>query len=125
MKRINRVRKEVAGYLTHVNTNTSCVDSTLRFRIYKEDGELMSRSCSWVANVDTKARCLLEGVSAMCPNTCNTCDSCVDATNEMRFTWNGRNLTSATCEWVARTETSVRCAVDGVSDACRSTCGKC
>ena len=73
---------------------------------------------------ENQMRCKVEGVSAMCSSTCGTCSSCIDATNRMKLTWN-ENLITRDCTWVANKATKQRCNVDGVANACRSTCGQC
>jgi len=48
-----------------------CEDSTLRFKIEKDDGSKVTRNCDWVANNDN--RCSLYGVPEVCRSTCGFC----------------------------------------------------
>ena len=101
----------------------SCVNASTRLKIVV-GGNIVSRSCTWVGRQDTTNRCALAGVSAACPNTCGTCDSCVDTTARFRFTYNGQSIVR-NCDFVGRVESKVegRCAASGY--VCRSTCGGC
>ena len=101
---------------------TVCSDSPHRFKVVK-DGKTIRRVCSWVAN-HPGAKCLLDGVSSHCPSTCGTCDTCADSSMQFRFVV-GDNDKYRTCEWVARKSTKWRCAMDGIADSCRKTCGTC
>jgi hypothetical protein len=104
-------------------TVTSCSDSTLRFRLTWNDKKI-SRGCTWVANKSTNLRCAVEGVSEHCPNACSSCSTCKDSTVRFKLAWNDKKI-SRGCTWVANKSTNLRCAVEGVSDSCRSTCGTC
>ena len=86
----------------------------------------MTRYCSWVATKQTVQRCAAEGVAAMCPSTCGTCDTCVDSEVRFKFYYNGstKKITRS-CVWVANKATAFRCGTDGISDSCRLTCGQC
>lgn len=107
------------------DSQMNCDDSSLRFKIDVVDKpKPISRDCSWVAAKATKQRCGLPGVSGMCAQTCGTCSACVDATNRMRVTWNGKGI-ARDCRWVKARATVQRCKLDGVANACRATCGKC
>mmetsp|Transcript_4715 Transcript_4715/g.5407 ORF Transcript_4715/g.5407 Transcript_4715/m.5407 type:complete len:557 (-) Transcript_4715:154-1824(-) len=103
--------------------SSSCSDTSLRFNIVKNDGSKIWRNCSWVA---TKAgnRCSFDGVSTTCPSTCGTCDVCQDSSLRLKIPKNGRKI-ARNCLWVANKSTASRCALDGVSLACRDTCGTC
>jgi len=105
--------------------STSCSDSSLRFKITKSDGRKIMRNCEWVSNNNTNGRCALTGVAAACASTCNTCDLlCEDSS--LRFKMiksDGRKIMRA-CEWVSN-NTSGRCQLDGVKEACRVTCNNC
>lgn len=109
---------------TATPTPMNCNDSPLRFRT-RWNGRAMSRDCSWVGNKATNQRCALPGVSAICSDTCGTCSTCADSTNRMKMRWQGRKI-SRDCKWIANKATNQRCTtIDGVADACRSTCGLC
>lgn len=101
----------------------SCFDSSLRFKL-TWNSKRITRGCSWVANKKTSARCAVEGVSAHCVYTCGTCDVCEDSSVRFKLEWNSKRITRG-CPWVANKNTIARCAVEGVSDSCRSTCGQC
>lgn len=53
-------------------TCSECVDSPLRFRVTKDDGNTIVRNCGWVANAKNK-RCEYDGVSDTCRRTCGSC----------------------------------------------------
>jgi hypothetical protein len=101
----------------------TCRDSSLTFRVMY-NGKLRSKSCEWVAR-RSNLRCVLEGVSGHCPNTCGSCDTCSDSTmvfnREEVLDQEKKNR----CTWVARKDTDTRCAIPGVADTCRSTCNNC
>ena len=101
----------------------SCIDSELRFnKGIKEDGSKITRSCKWVKRADTDTRCSIPGVSTHCPDTCGTCDTCVDATLKFKFVWKGKKK-SKKCRFFRRND---RCSlVVGAADTCRFTCDKC
>lgn len=105
------------------NGVTNCVDSPLRFKLIWK-GEKISRKCTWVKNKQTSERCAVPGVSETCPNTCDTCSSRVDSPQRFKLTWKGKNI-SRSCTWVKDKQTLLRCAADGVSETCCSTCGLC
>lgn len=93
-----------------------CVDSPVRMMV---DG--IARSCEWVAT--DKSRCALDNVESHCPVTCNVCETNQCTDSEITFAlFNGM---IKPCEWVARWNTSERCAIIGVEDTCRQTCGRC
>jgi hypothetical protein len=101
----------------------ACSDSPLRLKINK-DGSIITRSCAWVARVDTTMRCNLPGVSAACPVTCGSCDTCADPELRFKFTYNNNNI-ARSCEFVGRIESKIsgRCASS--QNICRLTCGIC
>jgi len=103
--------------------STSCVDSPLRFKVRKDNGRMMTRSCVWVANKSTNLRCTLDGVKMMCPSTCNSCSeaACVDAKSRVQFVYNDKKLTRS-CEWVKKKDVGNRCSITGMKDTCRNTC---
>ena len=104
-------------------TPPACSDSPLRLKIPK-DGSIITRSCEWVARVDTATRCNLPGVSAACPVTCGSCDTCADPELRFKFTYNNNNI-ARSCEFVGRVESKIggRCAAS--QNICRLTCGTC
>lgn len=95
----------------------SCVDSSLKFLV---NGKF--RTCGWVAQKNTSKRCAkAQGrVESHCPSTCGVCEEyeCSDASKRFKLT----NGALKSCVWVARTNTSTRCAKTGVSLTCRETC---
>ena len=104
-------------------TALNCVDTPLRFRLRK-DGKIIARNCSWVSNKDTRNRCNLDGVTSMCPNTCEICGACFDGQNRFTLPWNGRMIRRS-CSWVGKKQKNRRCAVPGVAITCRVTCNSC
>ena len=104
-------------------TSSTCTDSTLRFKLMWQ-GKRRTRDCIWVANRLTDRRCQVDGVSAHCPNACESCSDCVDSTVRFKFVWNNKTI-HRDCEWVARKATYNRCQVAGISDSCRSACQTC
>jgi len=54
------------------NTCSTCVDSDLRFKVTKDDGAIVTRSCVWVARAKNQ-RCKYYGVSDTCRLTCEKC----------------------------------------------------
>jgi len=101
---------------------STCVDSPLRLKIIK-DGNIISRSCTWVGNKATIQRCAMAGVSDACPVTCNSCSTCEDTSLRMRLTKSDGTSVVRNCEWVARKDTPNRCSWS--SNTCRATCGQC
>ena len=57
----------------------------------------------------------------MCPNTCNTCNKCIDGIARFKLIWNSRKITRD-CVWVGNKQTQRRCNVPGISDTCRVVC---
>lgn len=106
------------------SSSSSCADSPLRFRTEKPNGAKISRDCSWVANKSTNLRCSWEGVSSICPVTCDSCEPCRDSSSRFRLTYNGKKITRD-CTWVGNKATKQRCKSFGVTESCRETCGVC
>ncbi len=105
-------------------TKAPCTDSNIRFKV-QWNGKRVSRSCNWIANKLTNARCAIDGVSDICADTCGTCNNtCQDSTLRIKVTLNGKGAMRS-CTWVANKKTEARCALDGVANACRATCGQC
>ncbi len=90
-----------------------CSDSPLRFRVRK-GGALINRYCEWVAAVPS--RCSLEGISTACPQTCGTCNTCVDSSLSFKLSLDDDNY--VTCA-------ASLCNTEGVPETCRDTCGSC
>ena len=108
---------------SQVTGSSLCIDSSLRFKVVWNN-KAITRDCTWIANKATIQRCRLDGVGAMCPVTCGTCNDCVDSNVRFKVTLNGRKI-SRDCSWVSNKATIMRCKLFGVSDSCRSTCQKC
>lgn len=89
----------------------SCSDSLFKFKIINNNGRRINRKCNWVAKNPT--RCNLDGVDTHCPNTCNSCGTCIDAESRFKFDRNGRRITRD-CKWVAKKATAARCQIPGV-----------
>jgi len=98
-----------------------CNESPFRFKIIKDDGRKMFRDCTWVSQ-NSSNHCNFEGVSSMCPSTCNACSTCIDSTSRFKFVKNGKMI-SRSCEWTATKNSVGRCQIEGMSDTCRDTCG--
>jgi hypothetical protein len=100
----------------------TCSDATKRFIVTLKNGTNASRSCAWVANKNTEARCAIPGFAETCRATFGYCYS--DSPNEFAFSFNGKQLTK-TCVWVARKNTEERCDITEVAYNCPETCGTC
>jgi len=111
-----------SGECTSSSSGT-CTDTTLRFKVRKNSGKMISRDCRWVSN-NSDNRCSLIGVSATCPNTCESCDVCEDSTLRFKVIKNDGKKITRDCTWVSNRATG-RCGFDGVSEICRVTCGNC
>lgn len=105
-------------------TGAVCVDSSLRFKLDWNGKRRITRDCFWIGNKATVQRCKIEGMSAACPVTCGGCETCLDSTVRFKVFWNGRQV-HRDCTWVSNKATIQRCAIPGVSDLCRLTCGVC
>ena len=103
----------------------SCDDSyVIKFRLTK-DGQNIWRDCTWVARKSTNFRCNMDdAVTTTCPQSCGTCSTCVDSTARLRIEYKNRLMIRG-CNWVGKKDTVRRCAIDGVDEACRVTCGVC
>ncbi len=108
---------------TDISTTTFCTDSSLRFRLSWK-GNKISRDCRWVANKQTNQRCNIHGVAAMCADTCGTCSVCADSISRFRLTYRNRTI-NRNCVWVATKATPSRCKIEGIANACRSSCSVC
>jgi len=108
---------------TNPNTSTTCVDSTMRFKVDFE-GNKIARFCAWVARKDTAIRCDIPGINETCPSTCGTCSLCADSPLRLKFVLNDA-LVARSCEFTARINTEDRCTIAGMADTCRKTCGSC
>ncbi len=114
--------QQTIGY-TDSTPRPSCNDSTLRFRL-TYNGRKISRDCSWVANRSTTERCNVDGVAAICAESCGACDTCDDSTNRFKFEYNNQKIRRS-CKWVGNKKTKERCKIVGIKDACRLTCSAC
>jgi len=105
-------------------SDTTCSDSTLRFKVKKKNNKVLYRHCGWVKKKATKYRCGFEGVSEMCPVTCESCEICTDSKSRFRFIYNKAKI-SRDCRWVINKNTAERCKIVGIKDSCRQTCNIC
>ena len=101
-------------------TSAGCQDSSLRFKL-EWGGRKISRDCTWVKNKATAQRCNAANVAEMCSKTCDKCDTCADSGSRFKVTWNNQKI-SRNCSWVGNRATAQKCKVDGVKEACCSTC---
>ncbi len=130
MTMMKQLQKVCVGFLILTNfivlfsSAQSCVDSTIRLRIFKPDGSRIFRNCNWVARNDVENRCSFDGVSESCPLTCNSCDECVDSPLRLKIVKASGKKISRGCSWVAN-RPGGRCGLDGVANTCRATCGTC
>ena len=66
---------------------------------------------------------MIPGVATHCPDTCGTCDTCVDGTLKFKFVLN-EEILGKKCSFFERKPK--RCSkVDGVKDTCRLSCENC
>lgn len=102
-----------------------CDDSPLKVKV-RYNNKTKFKPCEWVSR-HPNWKCQLDGVSTHCPHTCGTCGTCSDSTSRFRvvFSTDGTNKDTKSCEWVARKNTENRCAIPGIAETCRSTCGNC
>lgn len=130
-----------------MTTPSECSDSQFKFKVPIDNKGKVSmklRTCAWVAK-SAADRCEYSGVAVTCPRTCGTCGVCEDSqlkfslpgsiiqsnkpnlrprrSNDSRLGEGRRNFQS--CGWVANGDTSRHCAISGISDTCRATCGTC
>lgn len=107
-------------------TVDGCVDSPLRLRFLNNKGEYISRSCQWVGNKDTFNRCALDGISAACPVTCNTCNICEDPVPSLKFKFMYNNkLIRRNCDFIRRIPSKVKGRCRQSDNICRKTCEVC
>ncbi len=119
---------DCSSYICPSTTPSSCNDSPFRFKTIKPtDGSKVMRDCGWAATRSTKVRCSWDGVASMCPSTCGTCNTCVDSTSRFKFFKNptDKKKIARDCSWTANKSTNFRCAIEGMEDTCRKTCGTC
>ena len=102
--------------------SSTCSDSPNQFRTTKPSGSYIWRNCSWVAK--NTIRCSWDGVSSICPATCNSCNPCRDSTIRFRMVYNGRNK-ARNCAWVGKRNKGKKCRASGARESCRETCGMC
>jgi len=103
--------------------NSTCDNTSLRFKV-AWNGKRIMRDCSWIGNKATIQRCKVEGVSAACPVTCDTCNTCADTSLRFKVAWNGKRI-MRDCSWIGNKATIQRCKIEGVAEACPVTCGLC
>lgn len=104
-------------------TASKCNDSSLKFEVLN-NGNILSKSCDWVARKSTTLRCDLPGVSSHCPKTCGTCNTCIDGTNMFVFNDNDKMCST----WIANANAKnkmKRCSKIGIADTCRVSCNNC
>lgn len=112
---------------TTINTSITCNDSPFPFRtINPTTSRNIWKTCAWVAKRSTNRRCQWRYVSTNCPFSCNTCDICADSETRFKFysTPTSTKKIARSCEWTSMRK-SKRCAIDGMEDTCRKTCGTC
>lgn len=100
----------------------SCFDSSYRFDVEK-DGEVIRRSCLWVANAPIR-NCKLKNVSSHCPQTCSSCDTCNDSLLKFKILQNNGDEVMKSCKWVGK-KVKRRCPIGDITNTCRLTCGAC
>ena len=95
----------------HPTTSVECLDSPFQFRVKRRNKKKFV-TCAWVSQ-KLKKRCQITKISTMCPNTCNTCDVCVDGAKRFKFefVWNGQ-IIKETCKGVASNKSL--CEVEGM-----------
>ncbi|GFH55221.1 hypothetical protein CTEN210_11697 [Chaetoceros tenuissimus] len=106
---------DIPDGVTSDEDHTSCSDTPLDFIWRKQ-----RRNCKWVAAKPTDC-CSSKVLSSMCPQTCMTCDKCVDGRRRFYM----KNGTSRACYWASSRNTVKRCKVLGIAETCRKTCGQC
>jgi hypothetical protein len=101
-----------------------CKDSSVKFRVPLK-GKQRWKNCKWVRTRATKKRCGLDNsILASCPKACRACDECTDSTSRLQFQYKGSKI-ARDCAWAKKKDTAKRCAVKGIAEACRATCGIC
>lgn len=101
-----------------------CVDSRYPFLYTRK------RTCEWVGMVPgrTQRLCQQHVVRSMCPKLCDACDDfrCKDGAIKFFFSaLNGQEVKKG-CKWVGnKIQQGRQCAIDGVREICRETCGTC
>jgi hypothetical protein len=106
---------------------STCVDSPLVFKTTKkndEDGKIIRKKCEWAKEKSTNFRCRFKGVAVTCPETCGTCQRCVDSPLRIEFKHKNKKMTKS-CEWVKKWNKLKRCKIAGIKETCRKTCGTC
>jgi len=91
-----------------------CQDSATNFPF-----ENRRRTCKYVSK-KTAIRCVVSGVAANCPVTCETGCECYDSVGSFNY-----KKKSRTCEWVGRKNTVKRCTKNRLRSNCPVTCGVC
>jgi trypsin len=101
-------------------TSSDCNDSPYKFETMKA-GKSTFKTCKWVAK-KSKNRCKKVGASEACPETCGTCDICIDTAVRFKVPKEGGGFRKKDCFWANK----FRCnTFDGLQDTCRFTCDTC
>ena len=100
-----------------------CNDSRLTFQVTNRRGNTRNRTCTWVSEKKGR-RCAKKRFRLSCPSTCNSCGTCEDSMLSFKVMKPNGNEIIRRCNW-AKKNTDIKCAFDGVSDTCRSTCKIC
>jgi len=105
---------EATASPTDEANNLQCDDSELRYKAFTLDDEMIKAKCK----DNTPDQCDIPGVSGHCRDTCSAC-GCYDSSLLFKVDVGFRD-----CEWVAE-KPDERCAEDGVTESCVSTCTDC
>jgi hypothetical protein len=108
-----------ASPVTRPPITTSCADPTFEFKMTSKK----FKTCEWVA-MNQVSRCNNLDIEKTCPVVCESCDVCQDSPLKFKINLNGSNEKHTCSDWVSQ-DTVSRCAIDGVAEACRQTCGLC
>lgn len=100
-----------------ISPTNDCNDSSLTFKAFR--GEY---TCNYL--IGRPRACGRRGVTETCPKTCGSCRTCTDSPLRFFLCEEGQECQMRTCNFVSRNPVE-RCAIPGISDTCRQTCGKC
>ena len=101
-----------------MSPTVECNDPSLTFKAFR--GEY---TCEFL--IGRPRLCGRRGVTETCPKTCGGCRTCTDSPLRFLLCEDGQEECQVrTCFFVAM-RPEERCAIPGISDACRQTCGKC
>lgn len=106
----------------------NCRDSPLRFLPFPWKPDQF-RSCNWVGKKASKLaiRCQKGNAFRHCPKTCDP-TNCLYGCEDSPFHFIlKRNSKRRSCNWVKKKANKLakRCAMNGVRNTCRKTCGRC